>query len=72
MLLIWAEEEGFEPPLALTKTVFKTAAFNRSATLPNRFLVKRCKSNVYFLIEKFLNKKKVDSLLNLLVTKIQV
>jgi hypothetical protein len=29
-----AEREGFEPPLAFTKTVFKTAAFNRSAISP--------------------------------------
>jgi len=31
---ILAEKEGFEPPLAFTKTVFKTAAFNRSAISP--------------------------------------
>ena len=29
-----AEEGGFEPPRALTLAVFKTAAFDRSATLP--------------------------------------
>ena len=29
-----AEEEGFEPPEALTSTVFKTAAFDHSATPP--------------------------------------
>ena len=29
-----AESEGFEPPLAFTKTVFKTAAFDRSANSP--------------------------------------
>jgi hypothetical protein len=29
-----AEREGFEPPLVLPKTVFKTAAFNHSATSP--------------------------------------
>ena len=29
-----AEEEGFEPPVALTTAVFKTAAFNHSATPP--------------------------------------
>ena len=29
-----AEKEGFEPPLPFSKTVFKTAAFNRSATSP--------------------------------------
>lgn len=36
-----AEKEGFEPPLACAKTVFKTAAFNRSAISPE----KGCKSN---------------------------
>ncbi len=30
-----AEGEGFEPPEAFTSTVFKTAAFDRSAILPN-------------------------------------
>ncbi len=30
----WAEEEGFEPPEALTSAVFKTAALNHSATPP--------------------------------------
>ena len=29
-----AEKEGFEPPEAFTSTVFKTAAFDRSATSP--------------------------------------
>ncbi len=29
-----AEREGFEPPLPVGKAVFKTAAFNRSATSP--------------------------------------
>ena len=29
-----AEREGFEPPEAFTSTVFKTAAFDRSAILP--------------------------------------
>ena len=32
--LVVAEEGGFEPPRALTLAVFKTAAFDRSATLP--------------------------------------
>ena len=31
-----AEGEGFEPPEAFTSTVFKTAAFDRSAILPYR------------------------------------
>ena len=33
-LLLLAEGEGFEPPEAFTSTVFKTAAFDRSAILP--------------------------------------
>lgn len=43
-----AEAEGFEPPVAFTTAVFKTAAFDRSATLPPgqiaefRRFVKRC------------------------------
>ena len=35
-----AEEEGFEPSEALTSTVFKTAAFNHSATPPWSQLVR--------------------------------
>ena len=31
------EEEGFEPPDALTSSVFKTDAFGHSATLPCEF-----------------------------------
>jgi hypothetical protein len=31
-----AEREGFEPPEACASTVFKTAAFDRSATSPRR------------------------------------
>ncbi len=31
-----AEKEGFEPPEAFTSTVFKTAAFDHSATSPRR------------------------------------
>ena len=34
--LFLAEGEGFEPPEAFTSTVFKTAAFDRSAILPYR------------------------------------
>ena len=30
-----AEREGFEPPEALTSTVFKTAAINHSAISPD-------------------------------------
>ncbi len=31
-----AEREGFEPPEAFTSTVFKTAAFDRSAISPRQ------------------------------------
>jgi hypothetical protein len=35
--LFWlAEREGFEPPVPLGTSVFKTGAFNRSATSPLR------------------------------------
>ena len=34
----FAEEEGFEPPVPLGTPVFKTGAFNRSATPPVFFL----------------------------------
>jgi hypothetical protein len=34
LLLSRAEEEGFEPPEPLGSTVFKTAAFDHSATPP--------------------------------------
>ena len=34
MLGFFAEEEGFEPPDLLQSTVFKTAAFDRSAIPP--------------------------------------
>ena len=33
-LLAFAEREGFEPPVPCSTTVFKTAAFDRSATSP--------------------------------------
>ncbi len=32
---VFAEEQGFEPRVPLDTTVFKTAAFDRSATPPN-------------------------------------
>ncbi|CEN32734.1 conserved hypothetical protein [Capnocytophaga canimorsus] len=33
-----AEKEGFEPPEVLPSTVFKTAAFDRSAISPNALI----------------------------------
>jgi hypothetical protein len=44
-LSLSAEKEGFEPPLAFTKTVFKTAAFNRSAISP---FLEDCKNTNFF------------------------
>jgi hypothetical protein len=35
-LFYLAEREGFEPPEDCSSTVFKTAAFDRSATSPGR------------------------------------
>ena len=36
-----AEREGFEPPVLLQTTVFKTAAFDRSAISPERAKVQK-------------------------------
>ena len=36
-----ADGEGFEPPEALTSTVFKTAAIDHSATHPDRRFLAR-------------------------------
>ncbi len=36
-----AEEEGFEPPVGLPTTVFKTVAFNRSAIPPQSICLKK-------------------------------
>ena len=41
-----AEEEGFEPPVPLGTPVFKTGAFNRSATPPAFFC--GCKDKLLF------------------------
>ena len=49
-----AEGEGFEPPEAFTSTVFKTAAFDRSAILPCgniKFLSAKSSENDF--VEKF-------------------
>ena len=50
-----AEREGFEPPEALTSTVFKTAAIDHSAISPkcsvkknNVFSFDECKGTHYF------------------------
>ena len=47
-LSISAEREGFEPPEALTSTVFKTAAFDHSAISPGT------KVDIFFLSAKIL------------------
>ena len=54
-----AEREGFEPPEALTSTVFKTAAIDHSAISPRNienllFLLSDCKGNTYFLLRKYI------------------
>ena len=36
-----AEREGFEPPVPLGTSVFKTGAIDHSATSPNKF-IKKC------------------------------
>ena len=41
-----AEREGFEPPEAFASTVFKTAAFNRSATPPGPRLARGLERDV--------------------------
>ena len=54
-----AEREGFEPPEALTSTVFKTAAIDHSAISPwivenSPFSLSDCKGNTYFLLRKYI------------------
>jgi hypothetical protein len=44
ILLLLAEREGFEPPVPYGTTVFKTAAFNHSATSPDLRLLKLTKA----------------------------
>ena len=34
-LLLWAEREGFEPPVPLSTAVFKTAVIDHSTISPN-------------------------------------
>ncbi len=46
VLLLNAEEEGFEPPVPCGTTVFKTAAFDHSAIPPGAKLVKKHKEKV--------------------------
>ena len=53
LLFFLAEREGFEPPVPLSTTVFKTAAIDHSAispTLPFRSasFQKRCKGTTIF------------------------
>ena len=56
VLLIDAEEEGFEPPVPCGTTVFKTAAFDHSAIPPGAKLVK------IWILE--LKKEKIVAVLN--------
>ena len=46
--LYLAEREGFEPPVPLSTTVFKTAAIDHSAISPEEW----CKDSAIFLIWK--------------------
>ena len=51
-----AEKEGFEPPDLLQSTVFKTAAFDRSAISPvcrSRYLIAGAKLKCFFDCENF-------------------
>ena len=56
LVLILAEREGFEPPDLLQSTVFKTAAFDRSAISPkwNNLSFQWCKCKDIFYIDKFI------------------
>ncbi len=56
--MLFAEREGFEPPEVLPSTVFKTAAFNRSAISPSAqsqlfSQLCGCKGTTIFIICKF-------------------
>jgi hypothetical protein len=46
-----AEREGFEPPVGFPTTVFKTAAFSRSAISPNNLKLLRG-SNIHRKMER--------------------
>ena len=56
LVLILAEREGFEPPDLLQSTVFKTAAFDRSAISPKmKYLsFQWCKCKDIFNTDKFI------------------
>ena len=48
-----AEREGFEPPVPLSTTVFKTVVIDHSTISPNVendgfWFQKRCKGNIFF------------------------
>ena len=45
--LFLAEREGFEPPVPLSTSVFKTGAIDHSATSPKVFCVKECGLSVF-------------------------
>ena len=56
MKLHLAEKEGFEPPDLLQSTVFKTAAFDRSAISPvccSHFLIASAKIRCFLNCENF-------------------
>lgn len=47
-----AEEEGFEPPVPLGTTVFKTAAIDHSATPLVYFLIEIAKVHAFIFLDK--------------------
>ena len=52
-LYLFAEREGFEPPVAFTTPVFKTGAFDHSATSPIT-IVLCCYLNVLIVLDEFI------------------
>ena len=60
-----AEKEGFEPPDLLQSTVFKTAAFDRSAISPIKrfhYLIASANIGGFFYFQNFLKKKNITLL----------
>ena len=55
---VFAEKEGFEPPVLLQTTVFKTAAFDHSAISPNSYPFTLADANIkpFFVFLKLLLK----------------
>ena len=65
----FAEREGFEPPVPLGTTVFKTAAIDHSAISPKKYTFKkRCKGTFFFYYYKifriFFIKNMIDNIMS--------